>query len=193
MNGGGRIPVLARDEAAPDVRVFYDALAERFGRVPNIFAVSAHHPPALEPLLALFSATFDRSGLDPRLLELAVIRLSFSYQSEYCLTLHKAFALERGVPMAEIHQIIADPTHASFPEHERCVLDYVDQWVDDPLGVSDELFARLREHHSEQQIVALTLLMGLAQTFGLMANALRVPLDGGLPASSGDGDDAQPR
>ncbi len=177
MPEGNRISIVGRQDASDEVLAIFDTLNARFGKVPNIFASVANHPPALEPLLGLFTSTFDQSGLDPRLVELSVVRLSFSFQSDYCLTLHKAFALERGVPMDAILQLMKDPTHASFPEKERCVLEYVDQWVENSLLISDELFDRLRAHYSEQEIVALTLLMGLAQTFGAMANAFRIPLD----------------
>ena len=60
--------------------------------------------------------------------------------------------------LAELADFDGDaPASATlFGEVERCVLRYADGMTDTPVDVSDELFAELRGHLEEIQIVELT-------------------------------------
>ena len=172
-----RISLVAAEGASPEVQAIYQALQERFHKVPNLFATVAHHRSSLQPLLELFSSAYDSTDLTPRLVELAIIKISFALQSHYCLTLHKAFALERGVTDEELRALMEDPTHAIFPEAERAALDFAAAYAADARNVTDEDYAKLRAHYTEEQIVTLCLLMSLSRLFGDLANALHIPLD----------------
>lgn len=179
-----RIPLVDKSDASDDVAALYDALEEKFRKVPNLFATLAHHPPAMKPMLELFSALYDQSDLDPRLLEFVVIKIAYGFQSHYCLTMHKAFALERGLTNQEIKDMEDRAHWAGFEARERVLLAFTDQFQKDPNRVSDELFASLSEHYSTGEIVNLTALMGLAALFGQMANALQIPIDSFIGASA---------
>ena len=172
-----RIPLIDKADAPQDIATFFGVLEESFGKVPNLFATIAHYPPSLKPMLELFDSLYNQTDLNPRICDFVVIKIAYAYQSHYCLTLHKAFALERGVTNAEI-MAMDDPARLdSFPENERVVLEFANQYAKDPLAISDELYGRLRAHYSESHVVNLTLLMGLASLFGQVANALRIPID----------------
>jgi alkylhydroperoxidase family enzyme len=54
---------------------------------------------------------------------------------------------------------------------------YGRQLAIDPNGVSDELFVRLVDHFTDDQIVTLTAFGGLMVATNLFNNALRVDLD----------------
>ncbi len=172
-----RIPPIAAKQADGPTREFYQELQQAFHKVPNLFATSAHYPPAPRPVLDFFHAVYTKSSMPKRLLELAILRASLGIQSEYCLTLHKAFALEHGVTYDEIMSLTEDPSHARFSEPERAVLDYTAQITSDARDVTDELFGRVRRHFSEAEILNVTLLIGLAQTFGRLSDALQIPMD----------------
>ena len=172
-----RIPLISKDEASPEVAAMYGMLEESFNKVPNLFATVAHTPQAMGPLLQFFDALYNQSDLSPRLLEMVVIKVSYGYQSHYCLTLHKAFALERGLTNADLRAIKDPSGEEVFAENERALLDYVEQYVKEPLEVSDELYARMSEHFTQGQIVNLSLLASLSGLFGQVANALRIPVD----------------
>ena len=172
-----RVPLVKPEEASPEIQAFFRELEANFHKVPNLFGTLANYPTALTPMLGLFDAVYNRSSLSPRVVELAIIKISYGLQSHYCLTLHKAFALERGVTNDELRALRSDPTHSTFEDSERVVLDFAAQYGEDALAIDDELFARLREHYDEAAIVNLCLLMGLSYLYGQMANSLRIPLD----------------
>ena len=172
-----RISIVGREAATPEVQAIYDALQEKFQKVPNLFGTVAHHPPALRPLLELFISIYEVTSLPPRVGEIAIIRVSYALQSHYCLTMHKAFALEVGIEEDELRTLISDGPYDRFPEAERVVIEYAADFATDSLKISDEQYAHLREHYSEEQVVNLSMLMGLSRLFGDMANSLHIPLD----------------
>ena len=172
-----RISPMAPERAEGSTQVLFQELQQAFRKVPNLFATVAHYPQALRPLLEYFHAVYTKSTLPKRVLELAIIKTSLGAKSEYCLTLHKAFTLEHGVTYDEINSLSQDPRHSRFSEPERAVLDYTEQVVSDSLGISDEVFNRLRRHFSEAEVLNLTLLIGFALMFGHVANVLGVPMD----------------
>jgi alkylhydroperoxidase family enzyme len=52
-----------------------------------------------------------------------------------------------------------------FDELERLVLEYAEAMTRTPVDVSDALFARLREHFDERQIIELTMAIGLENLY----------------------------
>ena len=52
-------------------------------------------------------------------------------------------------------------TSDRFSEPEKLALEYADAMTATPVDVSDELFARLREHFDDRQLVELTTLISL--------------------------------
>ena len=86
----------------------------------------------------------------------------------------------------EIMSLNEDPRHARFNDQERAVPDYAAQLGSDSRGVTDELFTELRRHYSEPEILNFTLMVGLAQLFGHLSNALDIPMDSPSLAQQAD-------
>jgi hypothetical protein len=55
---------------------------------------------------------------------------------------------------------------AQFDELERLVLEYAEAMTRTPVAVTDELFAQLREHFDERQMVELTMAIALENLYG---------------------------
>ena len=172
-----RISLVHPLDADEEVRALFGELEERFQKVPNLFAAIANHPPAMGPILGLFEAVYAQDGLSDRLKELVLVKVAFGLQSHYCLTLHKAFALERGVSNEELKALREEDDFRSFPEAERVVLRYADAYVEDARQIPDRLYDELRSHYAEGAIVRISLLVSLALLFGDLANALHIPID----------------
>ena len=69
---------------------------------------------------------------------------------------------------------LLDEGDAEFTPAERAAIDYADELTRSPQVVSDETFAKLREHWSEEQIVEITAVAGLFNYFNRMSNGLRI-------------------
>jgi len=112
--------------------------------------------------LGLFEAVYAQDGLSDRIKELVLVKVAFGLQSHYCLTLHKAFALERGVTNEEIKALREEDDFRQFPAAERVVLRYADAYVKDARQIPDRLYAELKSHYAEGEIVRISLLISLA-------------------------------
>jgi alkylhydroperoxidase family enzyme len=62
-----------------------------------------------------------------------------------------------------------------FNAAERAALEYADAMTETANDVDDALFARLREHYDEEQIVELTMLIAWENASSRFNRALRVP------------------
>ena len=63
---------------------------------------------------------------------------------------------ETGIAPEQIANLHDYPSSRHFSAVERLALEYADRMTGTPVEVSDALFARLREHFNEAQLVELT-------------------------------------
>jgi alkylhydroperoxidase family enzyme len=63
---------------------------------------------------------------------------------------------ETGIAPEQIANLQAYRSNRHFSETERLILEYADRMTRTPVEISDALFARLREHFNEAQLVELT-------------------------------------
>ncbi|MBI1728339.1 MAG: carboxymuconolactone decarboxylase family protein [Candidatus Rokubacteria bacterium] len=77
------IDTIPKDKAPDDLKTTYDDLTKTFGRVPNIFAVMAHHPGALKAFLPLYAAVMSGGTVEAKHKELAYLKTSLLNGCEY--------------------------------------------------------------------------------------------------------------
>ncbi len=169
-----RIPIPDTASASESLKETFARIEAAMGRVPDIFKSIAGHPEAVRPLFESHQAILEKSSIDPRLRQIALIRASVKNGSDYCLRLHMDLGLKAGLTHKQIDALRYAPKGGEFTEVEVDVIAYADQVTREPSGVSDELFARLRNHFSEARIVNLTLIIGLINLFNRYSAALRL-------------------
>ncbi len=82
---------------------------------------------------------------------------------------------ELGVPDEKILALEDYATSPLFAEKERVALEYADSMTITGREVSDELFARLRRHFSEEEAVELTETIAWENCSSKFNRALRIP------------------
>jgi alkylhydroperoxidase family enzyme len=75
-----------------------------------------------------------------------------------------------------------DFENGPFSEEEKAALAYAQQLTLDASGVDDALFARLRVHYDEGEIVEISAMAGLFNYFNRVNDALRME-----PTKPGEG------
>ena len=73
---------LPKEQAAQETHGVYDALTGKFGRMPNIFGLMAHHPAALSSFMPFFQSVMG-GKLPARDKELAYLFTSMLNGCEY--------------------------------------------------------------------------------------------------------------
>jgi len=115
--------------------------------------------------------------LDPRLRELAQTRVGWARGSQFVFSQHCKASRAAGVGEDKIaaipHWQIAD----CYDAKERAVLAYADCLVLQGGRVADGIFAALKAHFSELEILELTYIAALYDLHAVMTKALRLEYD----------------
>jgi AhpD family alkylhydroperoxidase len=127
-----------------------------YGRDTEIPGVMAHSRPNFFGY-GMFEWWHERSkATDRKLLALAGTKASCQIGCEFCLDIATHLSREAGVTEEQLRNLHAYRESPAFSPLERLVLEYAEEMCQTPVSVSDELFARLREHFSEEQIIEIT-------------------------------------
>jgi alkylhydroperoxidase family enzyme len=143
----------------------------------------AHSPALLSAYARLEQATAGLCRVDKRLSDLAELKAATLVSCEYCIDLGSAVARRRSGLTDE--QLLTLPRYRDselFTDTEKLVLDYAVGMSRTPVDVPDALFARLREHFDDAQLVELTYVIALENLRGRFNLALGVG-----PAGFSDG------
>ena len=156
-----RIEGVPSSKAGPLVRLVYRLSRRRLGRDVNPVAVYAHAPGLLMGYGMFEQSTGKQHRVEERLKVLAETKAAAVVNCEFCCDIASSIAREAGLTE---RQLLALPNYRDsdqFTELERLVLDYATAMSRTPTTVTDELFAALREHFDERQMVELTNVIAL--------------------------------
>jgi 4-carboxymuconolactone decarboxylase len=136
--------------------------------------VYAHVPGLLKGIGSMEQATARLHRLDNRTRALAELRAATLTQCEYCIDLGSAISRGWGLTDEELLALQSYRTSPLFSAVDRLVLDYATGMSTTPVDVPDELFARLRPHFDDGQLVELTHVIALENMRGRFNLALGV-------------------
>ncbi|MCA1583834.1 MAG: hypothetical protein LC791_03330 [Acidobacteria bacterium] len=85
---------------------------------------------------------------------------------------------EAGLSWEKLVQVVRPELGDAFTIRERLVLEYADAMTLSDRDVGDELFDRLRQQFSEEQIIVLTEVIAWENASSKFNRALRVPAQG---------------
>jgi alkylhydroperoxidase family enzyme len=115
--------------------------------------------------------------LDPQLRELGQTRAGWARGSRFVFSQHCKSCRSMGMAEEKIAAIPAWSVADCFDARERAVLAYTDALVYDGGRVADDVFAALRTHLSDEEILELTYITALYEMHATMSRALRVEYD----------------
>lgn len=103
-------------------------------------------------------APLRNSGLEPALRGLIKVRASQINGCAYCIDMHTKDARAEGETEQRLYELNAWRETPFYTDRERAALEWTEQLtLIAGRGVPDELYARMREHFSEAELVNLTL------------------------------------
>jgi alkylhydroperoxidase family enzyme len=174
-----RIPTIEPHEAPEELQHAYDSIIEEHGYISNMKKTLAHAPEVLEAYMQFYAvdAAVDKF-MDERLRSLLLLRVSMVNRCQLCSSyfLHAIDKMDIG---QEIVEAVKGEIQDSdlFSEKEKALLEFGEAAAKDPNGVSDELFAELKQFYSGAEIVAIVGLIGLMTATNNFNAILQVDLD----------------
>jgi 4-carboxymuconolactone decarboxylase len=116
--------------------------------------------------------------VDKRTRALAELKAATLTQCEYCIDMGSQISRQWGLADAELLALPTYRTSALFNDLDKLVLDYAVGMSRTPVEVPDELFAQLRQHFDEAQMVELTHVIALENMRGRFNLALGISAAG---------------
>jgi AhpD family alkylhydroperoxidase len=133
------------------------------------------HLPRLAMSYGMFEgAAAKLSRVPERLKVLAELKAATMSTCEYCIDIGSTIARRAGVSEAQLLALPRYRDSEEFDALEKLVLDYAVAMSRTPVEVSDELFASLREHFDDSQLVELTNVIALENMRGRFNSALGI-------------------
>ncbi|MDP6135977.1 MAG: carboxymuconolactone decarboxylase family protein [Arenicellales bacterium] len=167
------------NEVPEDVRPVYERYSNEYGPFLNQVKVFAHRPPALKHIMGLLLDLADESLLSKRYLEIALVAVSRLNECTYCVAHHAPRLVDQGLSPETVAGIL-EPDCEGLDEVDRLVRDFAVEVTTNSQMMRDEIFDRLKQHFSEEQIVELTLRTALCGFFNRFNDALQIGMESGV-------------
>lgn len=150
-----RIPYYDPSKASPK-------LAELMGKLQpalNIYRMLANSDSGSRGFVHLGNALLFRGKLDPKLRELAILRVGWLSRASYEVFQHERIGRDAGLSEAKIRAVAKGADDPAFDDADRAVLRFVDDVVKN-VKASDATFQAVAARLNHEQLTELVLTIG---------------------------------
>ena len=170
---------LPLDASADDeLRTTFDHFVRTLGFVPNSLLTMQRVPEFAKAVVQMNRAVFSPDGkVDLGLKRLVAHMASFAAGCQYCKAHTTVSATRHGIDDRKMAAIYEYQTSPLFSEAERAALDFALAAGSVPNGVTDELYARLSHHWSEEEIVEILGVVCMFGVFNRWNDSMATPLE----------------
>jgi uncharacterized peroxidase-related enzyme len=152
-----RIGLIEPAQASAEVKEIYDGKLK--GKPGNVQKALAHRPAMLANFLGFYASV--GRALDRKLYEAVYLRVSLINGCNYCTQHHIQGSKRAGLTPEQMKGLLRG-SYSGFTAPEQVALKYAEKLTRTPDGASEADFTELKKHFSDEQIVDLHMLIGLA-------------------------------
>lgn len=135
----------------------------------------AKAPQLMQKLVELNKAV-EGSGLEHSLVHLVKVRASQINGCSFCLNMHTQEARADGETEQRLYLVGAWKESPLFTERERAAFAWTEAVTQiSHGGVSDALYAQAREQFSEEELVKLTMVVAMINTWNRLSVSFHIP------------------
>jgi alkylhydroperoxidase family enzyme len=150
--------------------------------MPVVLELFAHHLPLSQAFLTFTDVMAgDQSRLEPRIRELAILRVAWRTRSGYEWNQHRRMGGDVGLTEAQLAAMPEGPSSGVWTPAERAVLTAADEMIDD-FAVSDETWAALTSSFTTAPLFELLFVIGGYLCLASVLNS--IGLRGDIPEAS---------
>ncbi len=168
-----RLPLIDPETTSGDIRASFDRMPVKL----NIFRMMAHAEANMIPAMRLGNSILHKQKLGAVHRELLILQAAQLEGGAYEWRQHVPIALGVGCTQAQIDAVErADYDATAFNEAERALLKFGREVVED-VRVRQAVFAGMREHFSDQEIVEAIVALGFYMMMARLTEATETDLD----------------
>jgi alkylhydroperoxidase family enzyme len=164
-----RIEGVSKSNAGPMIRLIYRLgprmMRKLTGRGPQTgsglepMEIWAHQPKMMMGMGRFNQAVRKGKSVDERLKNLVELKGAQMIGCEFCVDLGSQICRNSGFSDDELLALPRYRGSDLFTDREKLALDYAVAVMRTPVDVTDELFATMKEHFSDEQLVEITALL----------------------------------
>lgn len=176
MKPAPRLKPLPSDPALADVFSLFDCIGSI---VPNAILIMQRRPKLVRAYMQMMAAVSDpeTSEVDPAFKRLIAHVASRAAGCRYCMSHTAGLARGSGIDDAKLNGVWEYATSPLYSAAERIALDVALAAGGVPNAVDDEMFAKLREHWSDGQIVEIVAMIALFGFLNRWNDTLATPIE----------------
>lgn len=161
------------NEESGNARNALETLQTKLGQVPNMYRTFAHAPRVLDAVVLM--AQTIRIDLDPKLRELAYLKVTQMTDCNVCWYYHETAARRVGVTEEQIRDVGNAETSDAFSLLEKDVIRFAEQWTLNG-RIEEAVMARLKVELSPAHLVLLAATIAQANLTTRFNNVFGVEL-----------------
>jgi alkylhydroperoxidase family enzyme len=168
-----RLPLIDPERTTGDIRASFDRMTVKL----NIFRIMAHAEANMIPAMRFANSILHKQKLSHVNRELLILQVAHIEGGEYEWRQHVPIALGVGVTQPQIDALACgDYVSAAFNEAARALLAFGREVVEN-VRVGDAVFAGVRKHFSDQEIVESIFTVGCYMMMARLTEATETDLD----------------
>jgi uncharacterized peroxidase-related enzyme len=175
-----RVSIKTRDDLPAELRPLWDKMTT-YGAFEHQAGVMAQRLPIFKHMWSLLVDLAGEAVLSKRYLELALVTVSLLNKCDYCVSHHAPKLAIQGVTEQGAARLLDFQDHPELNAVDKLVVEYSIAVTNNWNRTRDEIFARLREHFSEAEIVELTWRIALCGAFNRFNDILQLDIEQGVP------------
>lgn len=168
-----KIAVPNRSEVSENNQAIFDALEEKVGRVPNIYATYAHSDNALGRYMEFANG---KTSLSPKEKEAVYLVTSQVNGCKYCHSAHTATAKMQG--FSEVETIAIRKASVDFDPKLSAIVNLAQQLAEKKGAVDDKVLEDFwNAGFDEEKLVDLVVTVGEKSVTNILHNVTQIPID----------------
>lgn len=174
-----RVTIKTKEDLPKELWPLWERM-QSYGSFENQAGAMAHRPPIFKNVWALLTDLADEAVLPKRTLELCLVTVSLLNKCTYCVSHHAPKLSVQGISEAGAARLLDYKDHPELDEVDKLVVEYAIAVTNNWNRTRDEVFARLRQHFTEAQIVELTWRAALCGAFNRFNDVLQLDIEQGV-------------
>jgi uncharacterized peroxidase-related enzyme len=162
----------------PDLKEAFAAYTRSLGFIPNSMLILQRKPKIVKAMAQLAASIWEpESEVDRAFKRLVAHVASRTAGCQYCMAHTAGGALLHGVDPAKVEAVWDFRASALYSEAEKVALDFAIAAAGQPNGVTEAMFADMRKHWSENQIVEIAAVVAVFGFLNRWNDTMGTPLE----------------
>ena len=174
-----RVPIKTKHDLPRELWPLWEKM-QGYGSFENQAGAMVNRPVIFKHMWELLTTLAQEGVLTKRTLEISLVTVSLLNKCTYCVSHHAPKLAVAGVSEEGAQRLLDYENHPELDDADKLVVEYSIAVTNTWNCTGDELFARLKQHFTDAQIVELTWRAALCGAFNRFNDILQLDIESGV-------------